>query len=62
MVAQGKPGFLDAIFISQFLDDLPRIDQLGLMGMQERVWLLSGSIEVNSEPGSGSTLRVDVPG
>ena len=43
------------------MDDLPRIGQLGLMGMQERVWLLGGSIEVNSEPGKGTDLKVDVP-
>jgi PAS domain S-box-containing protein len=43
------------------MDDLPRIGQLGLMGMQERVWLLGGSIEVNSEPGKGTELKVDVP-
>jgi two-component system sensor histidine kinase DegS len=43
------------------MDDLPRIGQLGLMGMQERVWLLGGSIEVNSKPGKGTTLLVDAP-
>lgn len=43
------------------MDDLPRIGQLGLMGMQERVWLLGGTIEVNSEPGRGTMLKVDVP-
>lgn len=43
------------------MDDLPRIGQLGLMGMQERVWLLGGSIEVISKPGQGTTLKVDVP-
>jgi PAS domain S-box-containing protein len=43
------------------MDSLPRIGQLGLMGMQERVWLLGGSIEVNSEGGKGTTLKVNVP-
>jgi two-component system sensor histidine kinase DegS len=43
------------------MDDLPRIGQLGLMGMQERVWLLGGTIEVNSQLGKGTTLLVDVP-
>jgi signal transduction histidine kinase len=43
------------------MDDLPRIGQLGLMGMQERVWLLGGSIDVNSQPGKGTTLKVEVP-
>jgi PAS domain S-box-containing protein len=43
------------------MDDLPRIGQLGLMGMQERVWLLGGSIEVKPELGKGTTLKVEVP-
>jgi len=43
------------------MDLLPRIGQLGLMGMQERVWLLGGTIGVNSEPGKGTTLLVEVP-
>jgi signal transduction histidine kinase len=43
------------------MDLLPRIGQLGLMGMQERVWLLGGTIEVNSSPNRGTTLFVEVP-
>ena len=43
------------------MDDLLRIGQLGLMGMQERVWLLGGTIEVNSQLGKGTILLVDVP-
>ena len=43
------------------MDDLPRIGQFGLMGMQERVWLLGGSIEINSEPGNGTILKANVP-
>jgi two-component system sensor histidine kinase DegS len=44
------------------VDDLPRIGKLGLAGMQERARLLGGTIEVNSVPGKGTTLVVDVPG
>jgi two-component system sensor histidine kinase DegS len=44
------------------VDDLPRIGKLGLAGMQERARLLDGTIEVNSVPGRGTTLVVDVPG
>lgn len=51
----------DGFELKGSMDDLPRIGQLGLMGMQERVWLLGGSIEVNSEPGKGTELKVDVP-
>ena len=43
------------------MDDLPRIGQLGLMGMQERVWLLGGSIEIDTAPGRGTILMVEVP-
>jgi len=43
------------------VDDLPRSGKLGLMGMQERVWLLGGTIEVKSEPDKGTDILVDVP-
>ena len=43
------------------MDDLPRNGKLGLMGIKERVWLLGGTIEVNSEPGQGTTLHIHVP-
>lgn len=43
------------------MDNLPRSGKLGLMGMQERTWLLSGTIEFDSEPGKGTTVKVDVP-
>jgi len=35
--------------------------QLGLLGMQERVALVSGAVKVESTPGEGTTLRVYVP-
>ncbi len=34
---------------------------LGLLGMQERVALLDGSLSVDSAPGSGTTLVLEVP-
>ncbi|OGN96883.1 MAG: hypothetical protein A2Y89_03400 [Chloroflexi bacterium RBG_13_51_18] len=43
------------------LDTLPRNDKLGLMGIRERVWLLGGTIEINTGPGKGTTLLVSVP-
>jgi two-component system, NarL family, sensor histidine kinase UhpB len=35
--------------------------QLGLLGMQERVSLANGAVKVESTPGEGTTLRIDVP-
>jgi two-component system sensor histidine kinase DegS len=43
------------------MDNLPRSGKLGLMGMQERAWLLGGILELHSAPGKGTTLLVDVP-
>jgi signal transduction histidine kinase len=38
-----------------------RSDGFGLTGMRERVELVGGRIELDSTPGSGTTLRVDIP-
>ena len=35
--------------------------QLGLLGMQERVSLVNGTVKVESIPGEGTTLRVYIP-
>lgn len=43
------------------MDSLPLSGKLGLMGMQERVWLLGGSLDIESYPHQGTTLRVRVP-
>lgn len=42
-----------------FLPD--REKGVGLLGMQERVRRLSGLFQVDSEPGRGATIRVDLP-
>ncbi len=34
---------------------------LGLLGIQERVATLGGSLQINSTPGKGTELRVDIP-
>jgi signal transduction histidine kinase len=34
---------------------------LGILGMQERVALVGGRVEVESSPGSGTTLSIEVP-
>jgi two-component system sensor histidine kinase DegS len=43
------------------MDDLPRDGKLGLMGMQERTWLLGGTMEIKSKSGEGTTLVFHVP-
>jgi PAS domain S-box-containing protein len=37
-------------------------ESFGLLGMQERVRTLGGTLRVGSEPGSGTTIEVHVPG
>ena len=37
-------------------------DHLGLFGMRERVEMLGGSLTVESSPGKGTTVNVEVPG
>ena len=34
---------------------------LGLLGMRERVALVGGRLDVESSPGSGTTLSIEVP-
>jgi two-component system sensor histidine kinase DegS len=36
-------------------------DGLGLLGMRERIALVDGRLEVESSPGSGTTLSFEVP-
>jgi len=43
------------------IGDLSRSGKLGLVGMQERVRLLGGNLEVKSEPGKGTTVIVEAP-
>jgi len=43
------------------VSDLSRSGKLGLVGMQERVRLLNGNLEVKSEPGKGTTVIAEAP-
>jgi two-component system sensor histidine kinase DegS len=43
------------------ISDLSSIGKLGLIGMQERVRLLGGVLEVKSEPGKGTSVIVEAP-
>jgi two-component system NarL family sensor kinase len=41
-------------------DEIPR-DRFGLVGMNERARLLGGSLHVNSQPGCGTVLEIEIP-
>jgi signal transduction histidine kinase len=41
-------------------DSAPK-GRLGLVGMRERVELVGGEIDVDSSPGSGTTVAVQIP-
>ncbi len=43
------------------VSDLARNGKLGLIGMQERAQLLGGTLTINSEPGKGTTVVIEVP-
>lgn len=43
------------------LTDFIHKGNLGLMGMQERVWAAGGSFTIESAPGRGARLHVSLP-
>ena len=43
------------------LDKRFRADSYGLIGMKERAFLLGGNFSIDSLPGKGTIIRVDVP-
>ncbi len=43
------------------LEDLSRAGKLGLIGMQERMRLLDGSVRIESKPGKGTTVMAEIP-
>jgi PAS domain S-box-containing protein len=47
--------------IPERIGDLASVGKLGLAGMQERVRLFGGQLEIQSEPGKGTTVTVEVP-
>ncbi len=44
-----------------FVPDAPRGDALGLVGMEERALALGGLLELRSEPGQGTAVRLRCP-
>ena len=47
--------------LPQRIGDLASVGKLGLAGMQERARLIGGSLTLQSEPGKGMTVTVEVP-
>ena len=43
------------------LDDPRRPNAFGLMGLRERVYLLGGEVRIESEPGRGTSIAVQIP-
>jgi len=43
------------------IGDLTSSGKLGLAGMQERAQLINGNLKIQSEPGKGTTVTVEVP-
>jgi len=47
--------------VPEILSGFARRGKLGLMGMQERAYLLNGSLKVKSTVGKGTTITVEIP-
>ena len=47
--------------VARVLDQAPGCGHLGLLGMKERVQILGGDIEVDSDPGRGTRIRISFP-
>jgi two-component system sensor histidine kinase DegS len=43
------------------LTDFAQHDHFGLLGIQERVWAVGGSLSIQSSPGRGTRLIVTIP-
>ena len=43
------------------LKETQKEKRLGLRGMEERVRLLNGQMEIQSKPGKGAKVRVEIP-
>jgi two-component system, NarL family, sensor histidine kinase DegS len=57
IVSDNGAGFT----VPEKISDLSRSNKLGLVGMEERVRLLGGTLEIHSEPGKGTSVTVTAP-
>jgi len=44
------------------IEDLAAAGKLGLVGMEERARLIGGTLTVQSQPGKGLSITVELPG
>ena len=58
MVVQDNGG---GFRLSGALSELANRGKLGLLGMHERARLLGGTLEVQTAPGRGTTINVELP-
>lgn len=56
-VSDNGRGFEQA----QSIGDLPGRGKLGLVGMQERARLVGGNLNIESQPGKGTVVQVEIP-
>jgi signal transduction histidine kinase len=58
-----KPGSVTAVIEDdgRGFDPARRVEGLGLLGMRERIALIGGRVAVESRPGAGTTIAVEVP-
>ena len=47
--------------VPENIDDLSKVNKLGLIGMQERVQLLGGTFRIDSAPGKGTKIIITAP-
>jgi signal transduction histidine kinase len=48
--------------VPESIGDLATRGKLGLVGMEERVQLINGKLRVRSQLGTGTTIKVEIPG
>jgi signal transduction histidine kinase len=47
--------------LPETIGDLLKEGRFGLVGMQERIQLLGGSLNIESAPGKGTSIKVEAP-